>query len=153
VPPAPAAAAGSAASSSAQQQQQQQQQQPSPPAAHAQAPRWPEPGASLYTPAAAIPAVAPAVAVGSAAPPPAVAAGSVAQPPLPNLPFDAGQYIIFLQEESKEGHKGLRWEPVRPFTCEWRGTPGHVGKFSMSFPTSWTLVTGQDPHCVDCAWR
>ena len=92
---------------------------------------------------------APAAAAGSAASSsaqqhvtPFVAAGSAAPPP---LPFDGGQHIEFLREESLQTHKGLKGEPVRVFTCEWRGTHGHVGKFSMSIPKFWTLAKGKIP--------
>ena len=109
---------------------QHQPQVPPAPAAQwpapAPAPQWPAPGATLDFPAG-------------------FPAGSAGPPPLPNLPFDAGQNIIFLQEESKGGIIGLRYEQVRLFTCEWRGTPGQVGKFSMSIPSTWSLAQGKIP--------
>ena len=69
---------------------------------------------------------------------PATTTGTDARAPLLGQPFVAGN-VAFVQNLSVAGIKGLKHLQVKLFECEWRGTPGMVGKFSLCCPSPWML--------------
>ncbi len=80
--------------------------------------------------AAVPPATKPAVASAAAAPQP---------PPRPEyiMPFDIGSNIVVLRERDAYEIHGLRYVPVKLFTCRWDGTPGYSGQLTLSIPRDW----------------
>ena len=57
-------------------------------------------------------------------------------------------HIVFVRREDTTTNKGLKWLSVKLFTCEWHGTAGSVGRFSLSAPETWSLDQGQLPLVV-----
>ncbi len=57
--------------------------------------------------------------------------------PQPALPFDTDGKIIVLAEQGTYNIRGLRFVPVQLLTCEWWGTSGYLGQFSLSLPRNW----------------
>ena len=44
--------------------------------------------------------------------------------------------------------KSIKWLQVKLFTCEWHGTAGSVGTFSLCAPAAWSLDKGRLPMVV-----